>query len=284
MLLFDILACCACSALQAQRLAAAEALIKMQPHAGGATGAAGTAGDVDSRLKRLAADVRMLKERLGDAGAAAAAGGRPQGQVRVPAMQKGLNRTHPSISPRDAIGCGGVTENITRQAVSCSAESAPTLQSNLRRLPCLLTLLQGGWGVRGDGDHTMLAAKPLGGYRCMACDRPLGALDASPGPHLPTGNTCAACSTEDGGCNTMCFVLVYVVGPAASATVRRRMQLQCSCARQIHMVSDQKAGTHTTWLEVPLRACLAGLMPISLPNGAEMAAAAGTALGKVRHP
>lgn len=220
MLLFDILACCACSALQAQRLAAAEALIKMQPHAGGATGAAGTAGDVDSRLKRLAADVRMLKERLGDAGAAAAAGGRPQGQVRVPAMQKGLNRTHPSISPRDAIGCGGVTENITRQAVSCSAESAPTLQSNLRRLPCLLTLLQGGWGVRGDGDHTMLAAKPLGGYRCMACDRPLGALDASPGPHLPTGNTCAACSTEDGGCNTMCFVLVYVVGPAASATVR----------------------------------------------------------------
>lgn len=33
----------------------------------------------------------------------------------------------------------------------------------------------------------MLSGKPLGGYRCMACDRPLAALDARPGPYLPTG-------------------------------------------------------------------------------------------------
>jgi hypothetical protein len=33
----------------------------------------------------------------------------------------------------------------------------------------------------------MLSGKPLGGYRCMACDRPLAALDSRPGPYLPTG-------------------------------------------------------------------------------------------------
>lgn len=49
---------------------------------------------------------------------------------------------------------------------------------------------QGGLRALGqvsDGDHSMLSGKPLGGYRCMACDRPLSALDARPGPHLPTG-------------------------------------------------------------------------------------------------
>jgi hypothetical protein len=64
--------------LQAQRLAATEALIKMQPHA---AGAAGAGADVEGRLKRLAADVRMLKERLGDAAAAAGSGSRSPGQV-----------------------------------------------------------------------------------------------------------------------------------------------------------------------------------------------------------
>lgn len=42
-------------------------------------------------------------------------------------------------------------------------------------------------GQATDGDHSMLSGKPLGGYRCMACDRPLAALDSRPGPHLPTG-------------------------------------------------------------------------------------------------
>jgi hypothetical protein len=47
---------------------------------------------VEGRLKRLAADVRMLKERLGDAATAAAAGGsRPQGQVRD-GMPAGMKR------------------------------------------------------------------------------------------------------------------------------------------------------------------------------------------------
>ncbi|GFR41375.1 hypothetical protein Agub_g2058, partial [Astrephomene gubernaculifera] len=36
------------------------------------------------------------------------------------------------------------------------------------------------------GDHAMLAARPITGYRCMACDRPLDQLDVLPGPHIPT--------------------------------------------------------------------------------------------------
>lgn len=54
----------------------------------------------------------------------------------------------------------------------------------------VLCYLQGGLralGQASDGDHSMLSGKPLGGYRCMACDRPLATLDSRPGPHLPTG-------------------------------------------------------------------------------------------------
>lgn len=36
------------------------------------------------------------------------------------------------------------------------------------------------------GDHAMLSGKPLGGYRCMACDRPLEKLDEAPGPYVPS--------------------------------------------------------------------------------------------------
>ena len=36
------------------------------------------------------------------------------------------------------------------------------------------------------GDHAMLSGKPLMGYRCLACDRPLEGLDAERGPYLPT--------------------------------------------------------------------------------------------------
>lgn len=32
---------------------------------------------------------------------------------------------------------------------------------------------------------SVLAGKPLGGYRCMACDRPLEKLDEAPGPYVP---------------------------------------------------------------------------------------------------
>lgn len=63
----------------------------------------------------------------------------------------------------------------------CQPDVRPTMMVVVPR-----HVLQGGWGIR-DGDHTMLASKPLAGYRCMACDRPLGSLDASPGPFLPTG-------------------------------------------------------------------------------------------------
>jgi len=42
-------------------------------------------------------------------------------------------------------------------------------------------------GVRmPEGDHAMLSGKPLMGYRCMACDRPLEKLDEKPGPYIPT--------------------------------------------------------------------------------------------------
>lgn len=37
-----------------------------------------------------------------------------------------------------------------------------------------------------EGDHAMLSGKPLMGYRCMACDRPLEKLDERPGPYIPT--------------------------------------------------------------------------------------------------
>lgn len=33
----------------------------------------------------------------------------------------------------------------------------------------------------------MLSGKPLGGYRCLGCDRPLGALAERSGPHIPGG-------------------------------------------------------------------------------------------------
>lgn len=77
--------CCCCAActsigLQAQRLAAAEALIKMQ--APGYPGAGPS--DMEGRVKRLAADVKLLKDRLALAEAAAADGlaSRPAAQVR----------------------------------------------------------------------------------------------------------------------------------------------------------------------------------------------------------
>ncbi|GLC35979.1 hypothetical protein PLESTB_000525600 [Pleodorina starrii] len=43
-----------------------------------------------------------------------------------------------------------------------------------------------GARISPPGDHAMLAARPITGYRCMACDRPLDQLDVSPGPHVPT--------------------------------------------------------------------------------------------------
>ncbi|KAL0045027.1 hypothetical protein WJX82_005766 [Trebouxia sp. C0006] len=48
----------------------------------------------------------------------------------------------------------------------------------------------GALSMMRDGDHAMLAGKPLQGYRCMACDRPLAKLDPDmggfvPGPYMP---------------------------------------------------------------------------------------------------
>lgn len=77
-------ACARVCVLQAQRLAAIDALLRNGAGAGSGAGAA--SGDLETKLRRLSADVRLLKDRLGELGAAAAAGG---GQVR-PAGPEGL--------------------------------------------------------------------------------------------------------------------------------------------------------------------------------------------------
>ena len=40
--------------------------------------------------------------------------------------------------------------------------------------------------TRATGDYAMLSSKPVFGYRCMACDRPLEKLQMVEGPHLPS--------------------------------------------------------------------------------------------------
>eukprot|EP00210_Caulerpa_lentillifera_P003468 g3310.t1 len=40
-------------------------------------------------------------------------------------------------------------------------------------------------GMMPFGDHAMLSAKPILGYKCMACDRPLEKIDAEQGPFVP---------------------------------------------------------------------------------------------------
>lgn len=37
-----------------------------------------------------------------------------------------------------------------------------------------------------DGDYAMLSSKPLFGYRCMSCDRPLDKLESQPGYYVPS--------------------------------------------------------------------------------------------------
>lgn len=49
-----------------------------------------------------------------------------------------------------------------------------------------LFICQQGPFKMADGDYAMLSSKPLAGYRCMACDRPLQGLDERPGPYIPT--------------------------------------------------------------------------------------------------
>lgn len=51
--------------MQAQRLAAAEALIK-NAHSNAGLGGSGNTADLEAKIKKLAADVRLLKERMGD--------------------------------------------------------------------------------------------------------------------------------------------------------------------------------------------------------------------------
>ncbi len=70
------------------------------------------------------------------------------------------------------------------------------LEAQLRRLSREVRAMKdrqgdGGAGALGtgrlaDGDHAMLSGKPLLGYRCMACDRPLDKLNDKPGPVIPT--------------------------------------------------------------------------------------------------
>lgn len=65
----DVHAVLCCPVLQAQRLAAIDALLKN----GAGAGAAGS-GDLEVKLRRLATDVRQLKDRMGELLGGAAAG------------------------------------------------------------------------------------------------------------------------------------------------------------------------------------------------------------------
>jgi hypothetical protein len=94
--------------------------------------------DFEARLRKLAAEVRSLKERFG--AAAEQQQQQQQGQEKMPT--------------------GGLKSLMAQGG-------------------------QGG-GMR-PGDHAMLSSKPLLGLRCMACDRPLVAVDELPGPFVPSG-------------------------------------------------------------------------------------------------
>mmetsp|Transcript_28874 Transcript_28874/g.63614 ORF Transcript_28874/g.63614 Transcript_28874/m.63614 type:complete len:1064 (-) Transcript_28874:692-3883(-) len=67
------------------------------------------------------------------------------------------------------------------------------LESQMRRLAKDMRTVKERMGEAGfsgfknpDSDHAMLAGRPVGGYRCLACDRPLEKLDERPGPYIPT--------------------------------------------------------------------------------------------------
>ncbi|KAG2440350.1 hypothetical protein HXX76_004455 [Chlamydomonas incerta] len=110
----------------AQKLAYLEATLKSPAMgriaAGGGAGGLPDMGikDLERQVKRLATDVRLLRDKLMDGAGGGGGGGGGTGRMMAP------------------------------------------------------------------GDHAMLAARPITGYRCMACDRPLDQLDVLPGPHIPT--------------------------------------------------------------------------------------------------
>lgn len=101
----------------AQRLASLEALVKAPNFGGGRLPHTGTdhSRDVDSKIKKLNHELKVMKEKL----------------------------------------------------LMLSDPSSPA-------------------GRLGEGDHAMLAGKPVMGYRCMACDRPLTQLEERAGPYVPT--------------------------------------------------------------------------------------------------
>jgi hypothetical protein len=100
--------------------------------------------DFEARLRRLAAEVRTLKERMG--------------------AEHNHHHHHQAHQGHEQLAAGGL-----KSLMSQGAQQG---------------LLQGG--IR-PGDHAMLSSKPLLGLRCMACDRPLDAVDELPGPFVPSG-------------------------------------------------------------------------------------------------
>jgi hypothetical protein len=64
------------------------------------------------------------------------------------------------------------------------------LEAQVRRLSrevrAIRERLGDGNSRMADSDHAMLSGKPLMGYRCLACDRPLEKLDERSGPYLPS--------------------------------------------------------------------------------------------------
>ena len=138
-------------------------------------------------------------------------------------------------------------------------------------------MLQGGWralGQAADGDHSMLSGKPLGGYRCMACDRPLTSLDARPGPYLPSGQlpvSLASGAELAAGAGVALGKVRWSSGDGAGhahdgwvmGIIHKTSCVNCLCLFNLIVLKDS---------------CQ---QPVRLSSGAELPARAGAVLGKV---
>ena len=108
----------------------------------------------------------------------------------VRALKK-ANNSKPATSGNDMPGrSAGGHKDYDKMIMKLGRDIA-----NLRKQLGDMAAGGGGGGMMGggggltrvpDGDHAMLSSKPLLGYRCMACDRPLEKLDEKPGPYVPS--------------------------------------------------------------------------------------------------
>ncbi|KAF5836751.1 hypothetical protein DUNSADRAFT_5441 [Dunaliella salina] len=121
-------------------------------------------------------------------------------------IQQKMDWFDPEVLNRIAVRMGTVDALLKSpllQGPKVTAGSAATpdqggrdVENQMRRLTKEIRMLKenqaappqftGGFKDNTSGDYAMLAGKPIMGYRCMACDRPLEKLDDRPGPYIPT--------------------------------------------------------------------------------------------------